>query len=75
MAGFLKVKKWDYCFSPQCNIGIQQFFFLLLYLKENSVTPKVLFNGSKSMYVHIQRGLDIRVLDLLNFKPKCLSSH
>ena len=48
-------------------------YFLLSYLTENSITPKVIFNGSKIMYMHIERGLDIRVLDSLNFMPMRLS--
>ena len=48
-------------------------YFLLSYLTKNSITPKVIFNGSKMMYMHIERGLDIRVLDLLNFMLMCLS--
>jgi hypothetical protein len=39
--------------------------FLLEYLLSNSVTPKVIYTGSKIMSIHVERGLNIRVIDSL----------
>ena len=49
--------------------------FLLEYLLENSVRPaKIIYSGSKIMYMEIGKGLNIRVLDSLNFLPMKLAS-
>ncbi|CAG2254250.1 unnamed protein product [Mytilus edulis] len=42
-------------------------YFLIDWLIKNSIRPDVIFNGSKIMYMAINRGLNIRVLDSLNF--------
>ena len=49
-------------------------YFLLSYLLENSIVPKLIFSGTKVMYMHVERGLDIRVLDSLNFLPMRLAA-
>ena len=33
-----------------------------------------MFNGTKIMYMHIERGLDIHIIDSLNFLPMHLAS-
>ena len=44
--------------------------FLLEYLVNNSMRPsKIIYNGSKIMYMEVAKGLNIRVLDSLNFLP------
>lgn len=44
--------------------------FLLDNLLQNGLRPaKIIYNGTKIMYMEIQRGLNIRVLDSLNFLP------
>ncbi|CAG2243698.1 unnamed protein product [Mytilus edulis] len=48
-------------------------YFLIDWLIKNSIRPDVIFNGSKIMYMAINRGLNIRVLDSLNFLPMKLS--
>ena len=49
--------------------------FLLEYLVNNSMRPsKVIYNGSKVMYMEVARGLHIRVLDSLNFLPMKLAA-
>ena len=49
--------------------------FLLEYLVNNSMRPtKVIYNGSKIMYMEVGRGLNIRVLDSLNFLPMKLAA-
>ena len=49
--------------------------FLLEYLVNNSVRPsKVIYNGSKIMYMEVAKGLHIRVLDSLNFLPMRLAA-
>lgn len=47
--------------------------FLLEYLLANSIIPKIIYAGSKIMYSHVQRGLNIRILDSLNFLPMRLA--
>ncbi|XP_046569532.1 uncharacterized protein LOC124277858 [Haliotis rubra] len=43
-------------------------YFLLDYLIGNSILPdNMVYNGSKLMYMHIPRGLNIRLLDSLSF--------
>ncbi|KAL5018216.1 hypothetical protein ScPMuIL_003938 [Solemya velum] len=49
-------------------------FFLLNYLINQSIRPnKIIFSGSKIMYMEVGRDLHIRVLDSLNFLPMKLS--
>ncbi|XP_069109808.1 uncharacterized protein [Argopecten irradians] len=49
-------------------------YFLLDYLIENSIVPdNIIYAGSKIMYMHVSRGLNIRVLDSLNFLPMKLA--
>ena len=43
-------------------------YFLLDYLIDQSIYPsKMIYSGSKVMYMHVGRGLNIRVIDSLNF--------
>ena len=49
-------------------------YFLLQYLVKNSIVPTIIYNGSKIMYMYVERGLDIRVIDSLNFLPMKLAS-
>lgn len=44
------------------------------YLINNAVTPEVIFNGSKIMHMHIKKGLNIRVVDSINFMAMSLKS-
>ena len=49
--------------------------FLLEYLVNNSMRPsKVIYNGSKIMYMEVAKGLHIRLLDSLNFLPMKLAA-
>jgi hypothetical protein len=50
-------------------------YFLLEYLIDNSIRPdKVIFSGSKIMYMTVERDLHIKVIDSLNFLPMKLST-
>ena len=42
-------------------------YFLLSYLLQNGSVPKLVYNGSKIMLMHLEKGCDIRVLDSANF--------
>ncbi|XP_041361863.1 uncharacterized protein LOC121377830 [Gigantopelta aegis] len=45
-------------------------YFLLEHMIDQSMYPtKIIYSGSKIMYMHLERGLDIRVVDSLNFLP------
>ena len=48
-------------------------YFILEYLIDNSIRPDIIYNGSKIMYLHVTRGLNIKVIDSLNFLPMRLS--
>jgi len=44
--------------------------FLLNYLVSQRIRPdKIIYNGSKIMYLHVGRGLNIRLIDSLNLLP------
>ncbi len=50
-------------------------YFLLEYLIDHSVRPdKIIYSGSKIMYMTIERDLHIKVIDSLNFLPMKLSA-
>ena len=49
-------------------------YFLLEYLIDQSIRPeKIIYNGSKIMYMTVERGLHMKVIDSLNFLPMKLS--
>lgn len=49
-------------------------YFLLEHLIDNSMRPdNIIFTGSKIMSMHVSRGLNMRILDSLNFLPMKLS--
>ena len=50
-------------------------YFILQYLISQSVYPQnIIYSGSKIMYLHVGRGLNIRIIDSLNFLPMKLSA-
>ena len=50
-------------------------YFLYDYLMENSIIPEPsIFSGSKIMYMKVPRGLNIRIIDSLNFLPMPLAN-
>ena len=50
-------------------------YFILEYLLDQSIFPeKIIYSGSKIMYMSVGRGLDIRLLDSLNFLPMKLAA-
>ena len=49
-------------------------YFLLEYLIDQSIRPdKIIYNGSKIMYMAVEKDLHIKVIDSLNFLPMKLS--
>ena len=49
-------------------------YFLLEYLIDQSMLPdKIIYNGSKIMYMTVEKDLHIKVIDSLNFLPMKLS--
>ncbi len=48
-------------------------YFLLNYFLQKNITPSVIFNGSKAVYMRIGKGLNIRFLDSCMFLPMALS--
>ena len=50
-------------------------YFLIEYLISQSIQPEnIIYNGSKIMSMTVNRGLNIRILDSLNFLPMRLAS-
>ncbi|XP_041361018.1 uncharacterized protein LOC121377177 [Gigantopelta aegis] len=50
-------------------------YFLLEYMIDQSMYPqKIIYNGSKIMYLQVERGLNIRIIDSLNFLPMKLAA-
>ena len=48
--------------------------FLVDYLLSNSIKPnKILYNGTKIMFMEVEKGLNIKVLDSYNFLPMRLA--
>jgi len=57
------------------NMGGHDGYFLLEYLIDQSMRPqKIIYNGSKIMYMQVGKGLQIKVMDSLNFLPMKLSA-
>jgi hypothetical protein len=48
-------------------------YFIFRYCNENGIVPEVIFNGSKIMYLKVSKGVNIRLLDSLNFLPMPLA--
>ncbi len=49
-------------------------YFLLEYMIDQSMYPsKIIYNGSKIMYLQLEKGLNIRLIDSLNFLPMKLA--
>ena len=50
-------------------------YFILSYMKENMIEPEsIIMSGKKIMYMKIGKGLNIDILDSLNFLPMPLAS-
>ena len=49
------------------NARAYDVYFIYNYLLTQSITPKIIFRGSKIMYGKVGRGLNIKILDSLNF--------
>ena len=49
-------------------------YFIYGYLITNGVLPEIVFNGCKIMYLRVGNGLNIRLLDSLNFLPMPLAA-
>ena len=50
-------------------------YFLLEYLIDQSMRPdKIIYNGSKIMYMTVEKDLHIKVIDSLNFLPMKLAA-
>jgi len=48
-------------------------YFLLNYFLQKNITPKIIFDGSKAVYMSVGKGLNIRFLDSCMFLPMALS--
>ena len=50
-------------------------YFIFYCLLMQSITPEIIFRGSKIMYCKVGRGLNIKILDSLNFLNMPLDKH
>lgn len=48
-------------------------YFLLNYFLKKNITPSIIFSGSKAVYMHIGKGLNVRFLDSCMFLPMALA--
>jgi len=48
-------------------------YFILNYFLQMNITPKVIFNGSKAVYMCVGKGINIRFLDSCMFLPMALA--
>ena len=49
------------------NARANDAYFIYNYLLTQSITPEIIFRGSKIMYCKVGRGLNIKILDSLSF--------
>ena len=57
-----------YCKVVCYNMKGYDGYFLLEYLIDQSVRPdKIIYNGSKIMYMNVEKDLHIKVIDSLNY--------
>ena len=47
-------------------------YFILQYLYNNAIVPKIIYNGAKIMYIHVPF-VNVRFIDSFNFLPMALS--
>ena len=64
-----------YCKVIAHNMKGYDGYFLLEYLIDQSMRPdKIIYNGSKIMYMTVEKDLHIKVIDSLNFLPMKLAA-
>ena len=72
---WLFTEQHEYCKVVAHNMKGYDGYFLLEYLVDQSLRPdKIIYNGSKIMYMTVERDLHIKVIDSLNFLPMKLSA-
>ena len=47
-------------------------YFLMDHLIRNGIKHRVIYDGSKIMYINVHNNLNMRVIDSLNFLPMAL---
>ena len=62
------------CIAIAHNAKAYDAYFLYSYLINAAMNPHVIFTGSKIMYCTVQRGLNIKLLDSVNFLPMPLAA-
>ena len=73
-ASWLFTHQHDHFKAVAHNMKGYDGYFLLEYLIDQSIRPeKIIYNGSKIMYMTVERGLHMKVIDSLNFLPMKLS--
>ena len=73
-ASWLFTHQHDHFKAVAHNMKGYDGYFLLEYLIDQSIRPeKIIYYGSKIMYMTVERGLHMKVIDSLNFLPMKLS--
>ena len=49
-------------------------YFIYRYMVNNGMKPEIIFQGSKIMYCRVRKGIELTLLDSLNFLPMALSN-
>ncbi len=72
----------EWLFDPQhqgCiviahNAKAYDAYFLYSFLINSAMNPHIIFNGTKIMYCHVGKNLNIKILDSVNFLPMPLAA-
>jgi len=62
------------CIVIAHNAKAYDSYFLYSFLIHSAFNPNIIFSGSKIMYCHIGKGLNIKLLDSVNFLPMPLAN-
>ncbi len=62
------------CIVIAHNAKAYDAYFLYSYLINSAMNPNIIFNGTKIMYCHVGKNLNIKILDSVNFLPMPLAA-
>ena len=62
-------KKHQHYVARAHNARAYDAIFILAWLFDNGLYPECIYSGAKIMHIHVKKGLDISIIDSLNFLP------
>jgi len=62
------------CIVVAHNAKAYDAYFLYSYLVNSGMNPHIIFTGTKIMYCHVRKNLNIKILDSVNFLPMPLAA-